>query len=320
MVFCYSKTRDQFILDVVLSIVHFCHNPLHFIHNPFFPSFLQPELRSSLVLSMLKQMLVDDKAESVRQAVVKSLGVIVAFIDDDDKFKHCWELMLRGLNDPSQLVVTSVYGVLLPALAAWSYELGSLENELISYFSHQLLTCIKVCVCVHACAGVREREGNSLISSPLSPLLSPPSLFLPLPPPSSPSSLLSLLPPLPSSLLSLLPPPFSKYLVQMERVELWNSLKTTSSPSLTSSHGTTPPSYKQVQSCMEIALFLPLSSPPPLLPFPLLLSPRHSYPLISSPPPFLSPPSPLLPSLSSPHLPSPPPPLFPQAPTVKQLF
>lgn len=96
------------------------------------------------MLSMLKQMLSEDKAESVRQAVVKSLGVIVAFIDDEDKFKHCWELMLKALNDPSQLVVTSTYSVLLPALAAWAYELGSLESDFVSYFLHQLLTCIKV--------------------------------------------------------------------------------------------------------------------------------------------------------------------------------
>lgn len=106
---------------------------------PYIPA----ELRGSLVLSMLKQMLSEDKAESVRQAVAKSLGVIVAFIDDEDKFKSCWELMLKALVDPSQLVVTTTYSVLLPALAAWAYELGTLESELISYFLHQLLTCIK---------------------------------------------------------------------------------------------------------------------------------------------------------------------------------
>ena len=93
---------------------------------------------------MLKQMLSEDKAESVRQAVVKSLGVIVAFIDDEDKFKQCWELLLHALSDVSQLVVTSAYSVLLPALAAWAYELNTLESELISYFMQQLLTCIKV--------------------------------------------------------------------------------------------------------------------------------------------------------------------------------
>ena len=134
---------------VAPPLAYTCVTPLvmslHFLINSF-----QPELRGSLVLSMLKQMLTEDKAESVRQAVVKSLGVIVAFIDDEDKFKQCWELMLKALNDPSQLVVTSTYSVLLPALAAWAYELGTLESELISYFLHQLLTCIKVS-CTGAC-------------------------------------------------------------------------------------------------------------------------------------------------------------------------
>ena len=40
------------------------------------------------MLSMLKQMMTDDKAESVRQAVMKSLGILVAFTDDEDKFNE----------------------------------------------------------------------------------------------------------------------------------------------------------------------------------------------------------------------------------------
>ena len=48
----------------------------------------QPELRGSLVLSILHQMLTEDKAESVRQAVCRSLAVLVAFTDDNDKFKQ----------------------------------------------------------------------------------------------------------------------------------------------------------------------------------------------------------------------------------------
>ena len=40
------------------------------------------------MLSVLQQMLQSDKAESVRQAVVRSLGILVAFIDDLDKFKQ----------------------------------------------------------------------------------------------------------------------------------------------------------------------------------------------------------------------------------------
>ena len=48
----------------------------------------QPELRGSLVLSILSQMLTEDKAESVRQAVCRSLAVLVAFTDDSNKFKQ----------------------------------------------------------------------------------------------------------------------------------------------------------------------------------------------------------------------------------------
>lgn len=104
----------------------------------------QPELRGSLVLSMLKQMLSEDPAESVRQAVTRSLGVIVAFTDDEDKFSSCWELLLKAITDRSQLVVSTTYSVLLPALAAWAFELGTLEKDMLSYFLHQLLTCVKV--------------------------------------------------------------------------------------------------------------------------------------------------------------------------------
>lgn len=96
------------------------------------------------MLSMLRQMLEDDKAESVREGVVKSLGMLVAFIDDEDKFKACWELLLKATNDSSQMVVAAAHGVLLPALAAWGFEIGQLEDQMILYFLHQLHTCIKV--------------------------------------------------------------------------------------------------------------------------------------------------------------------------------
>ena len=53
----------------------------------------QNEIRSSLVLSMLQQMLSDDKTEDVRATVVRSLGVLTGFIDDIDKFKQVGLLM-----------------------------------------------------------------------------------------------------------------------------------------------------------------------------------------------------------------------------------
>ncbi len=37
---------------------------------------------------MLQQMLTEDKADMVREAVVKSLGIIMAYIDDPDKYSQ----------------------------------------------------------------------------------------------------------------------------------------------------------------------------------------------------------------------------------------
>lgn len=47
---------------------------------------VQKEIRSSLVLSMLQQMLAEDKADMVREAVIQSLGIIMGYIDDPDKY------------------------------------------------------------------------------------------------------------------------------------------------------------------------------------------------------------------------------------------
>ncbi|XP_068437317.1 RAB11-binding protein RELCH homolog isoform X3 [Clinocottus analis] len=93
--------------------------------------YLPKEIRSSLVLSMLQQMLAEDKADMVREAVVKSLGIIMGYIDDPDKYSQGVELMLLSLGDPSERVVSAVHQVFIPAFAAWTTELGTLQTALI---------------------------------------------------------------------------------------------------------------------------------------------------------------------------------------------
>ncbi|XP_036732591.2 RAB11-binding protein RELCH isoform X3 [Manis pentadactyla] len=90
-----------------------------------------PEIRSSLVLSMLQQMLMEDKADLVREAVIKSLGIIMGYIDDPDKYQQGFELLLLALGDPSERVVSATHQVFLPAYAAWTTELGNLQSHLI---------------------------------------------------------------------------------------------------------------------------------------------------------------------------------------------
>ncbi|KAB0360178.1 hypothetical protein FD754_004334, partial [Muntiacus muntjak] len=72
--------------------------------------YLPKEIRSSLVLSVLQQMLMEDKADLVREAVIKSLGIIMGYTDDPDKY------------------ATQVF---LPAYAAWTTALGNLQSHLI---------------------------------------------------------------------------------------------------------------------------------------------------------------------------------------------
>ncbi|KAG2458403.1 K1468 protein, partial [Polypterus senegalus] len=91
----------------------------------------QKEIRSSLVLSMLQQMLTEDKADMVREAVVKSLGIIMGYIDDTDKYVQGFELMILALGDPSERVISAVHQVFIPAFAAWSTELNNLQSHLI---------------------------------------------------------------------------------------------------------------------------------------------------------------------------------------------
>ncbi|KAG8442483.1 hypothetical protein GDO86_011322 [Hymenochirus boettgeri] len=93
--------------------------------------YLPKEIRSSLVLAMLQQMLMEDKADMVREAVIKSLGIIMGFIDDPDKYQQGFELLLTALGDPSERVVNATHQVFLPAYSAWTMELGNLQSHLI---------------------------------------------------------------------------------------------------------------------------------------------------------------------------------------------
>ena len=61
-------------------------------------------------------------------------------------------MLLKALTDSSQLVVSSAQAVLLPAVAAWAYEIDYLEDKLLMYFMQQLYTCIKVCVYDTVCS------------------------------------------------------------------------------------------------------------------------------------------------------------------------
>uniref|UniRef100_A0A2C9LVS6 TOG domain-containing protein n=1 Tax=Biomphalaria glabrata TaxID=6526 RepID=A0A2C9LVS6_BIOGL len=122
-------------------------------------SYLPAEIRSSLVLSMLQQMMLDDRDEEVREAVVRSLGLLMGFICDADKYVQGYELLMAALKDPKEKVHRAALQVFLPALGMWSRELGRLEHHLMHNLLKHLEDTVK--------GAVAAQKVNSSTSLPL---------------------------------------------------------------------------------------------------------------------------------------------------------
>lgn len=88
-------------------------------------------IRNSLMLSMLQQMLLEDKDPTVRASVVRSLALLIALMDDPDKYFQCEELALTALHDTSSIVVDVASSLLLPILAQWALCLKRLQTHLL---------------------------------------------------------------------------------------------------------------------------------------------------------------------------------------------
>ncbi|XP_063983831.1 RAB11-binding protein RELCH homolog [Diachasmimorpha longicaudata] len=94
---------------------------------PYTPS----GIRNSLMISMLQQMLLEDKEPSVRASVIQSLSLLVALMDDPDKYFQCEELALTALEDTSPEVFSAASMILLPILAQWALSLKRLQSHLL---------------------------------------------------------------------------------------------------------------------------------------------------------------------------------------------
>ncbi|KAG5317288.1 K1468 protein, partial [Pseudoatta argentina] len=94
-------------------------------------SYTSASIRNSLMLSMLQQMLLEDKDPVVRTSVVKSLALLIALMDDPDKYFQCEELVLTALHDTSSMVVETASSILLPVLAQWALSLRRLHLNLL---------------------------------------------------------------------------------------------------------------------------------------------------------------------------------------------
>ncbi|EFA00181.1 RAB11-binding protein RELCH homolog [Tribolium castaneum] len=99
--------------------------------------YVSSQIRNSLILSMLQQLL-EDREDLVREAVIRALSLVMVLCEDSDKYLQCEEITLNILNDPSASIVNLAIQILIPVLGKWALSIGRLKSHLIKYLLHKL--------------------------------------------------------------------------------------------------------------------------------------------------------------------------------------
>jgi len=66
--------------------------------------YVKPYLRTSLLLSIAKQMVDEERDEQVRLVVAENIVRLVGFFDDTEKIRDCLDILRRLLRDSDQKV------------------------------------------------------------------------------------------------------------------------------------------------------------------------------------------------------------------------
>ncbi|XP_055803010.1 uncharacterized protein LOC129872157 [Solanum dulcamara] len=94
--------------------------------------FVRPEIRDSLILSIVQQ-LIEDSATVVREASAHNLALLLPLFPSMDKYFKVEEMMFQLVCDPSGVVVETTIKELVPALVNWGKELDHLLQVLLSH-------------------------------------------------------------------------------------------------------------------------------------------------------------------------------------------
>ncbi|KAG5623644.1 hypothetical protein H5410_008862 [Solanum commersonii] len=94
--------------------------------------FVRPEIRDSLILSIVQQ-LIEDSATVVREASAHNLALLLPLFPSRDKYFKVEEMMFQLVCDPSGVVVETTIKELVPPLVHWGKELDHLLQVLLSH-------------------------------------------------------------------------------------------------------------------------------------------------------------------------------------------
>lgn len=100
--------------------------------------FVKAEIRTSLILSIVQQ-LIEDPSAVVREAAAHNLTIILPLFPSMDKYYKVEELMFQLVLDPTGAVVETTLKELVPAVVTWARHGNQPLSQLLrSLFSHLL--------------------------------------------------------------------------------------------------------------------------------------------------------------------------------------
>ncbi|KAM7520278.1 hypothetical protein LguiB_019240 [Lonicera macranthoides] len=102
--------------------------------------FVRPEIRDSLILSIVQQ-LIEDSATVVREAAAHNLALLLPLFPNMDKYFKVEEMMFQLVCDPSGVVVETTIKELVPALINWGNKLDHILRVLFSYILSSAQNC-----------------------------------------------------------------------------------------------------------------------------------------------------------------------------------
>ncbi|XP_066311922.1 uncharacterized protein [Miscanthus floridulus] len=102
--------------------------------------YVRPEIRDSLILSIVQQ-LVEDAAVVVREAATHNLALLLPMFPNLDKYYKVEELMFQLVCDPSGAVVEVALKELVPAVVKWGDKLDQISRVLLAHILASAQRC-----------------------------------------------------------------------------------------------------------------------------------------------------------------------------------
>nr|CAD1834951.1 unnamed protein product [Ananas comosus var. bracteatus] len=102
--------------------------------------YVRPEIRDSLILSIVQQ-LIEDSATVVREAAAHNLALLLPLFPNMDKYFKVEELMFQLVCDPSGVVVDTTLKKLVPAVIKWGGKLDHILRVLLSHIIGSAQRC-----------------------------------------------------------------------------------------------------------------------------------------------------------------------------------